>query len=98
MRWGETWYQGTADAVYQNLNLLLDFAPDLVAIFGADHIYRMDIGQMLAFHQAQRADVTVAALPVPVEWTSGFGVMVAQPDGRLVGLENIQCYRPQMAV
>jgi len=88
MRWGETWYQGTADAVYQNLNLLLDFAPDLVAIFGADHIYRMDIGQMLAFHQAQRADVTVAALPVPVERASGFGVMVTEPDGRLVGFEE----------
>ena len=88
MRWSETWYQGTADAVYQNLNLLLDFAPDLVAIFGADHIYRMDIGQMLAFHQAQRADVTVAALPVPIERAGGFGVMVTDPDGRLVRFEE----------
>ena len=96
MRWGETWYQGTADAVYQNLNLLLDFAPDLVAIFGADHIYRMDIGQMLAFHQAQRADVTVAALPVPVERASGFGVMVAEPDGRLVGFEEKPASPPPM--
>ena len=96
MRWGETWYQGTADAVYQNLNLLLDFAPDLVAIFGADHIYRMDIGQMLAFHQAQRADVTVAALPVPVERASGFGVMVAEPDGRLVGFEEKPVSPPPM--
>jgi len=90
------WYQGTADAVYQNLNLLLDFAPDLVAIFGADHIYRMDIGQMLAFHQAQRADVTVAALPVPVERASGFGVMVAEPDGRLVGFEEKPASPPPM--
>ncbi len=96
MRWGETWYQGTADAVYQNLNLLLDFAPDLVAIFGADHIYRMDIGQMLAFHQAQRADVTVAALPVPVERASGFGVMVTEPDGRLVGFEEKPASPPPM--
>lgn len=96
MRWGETWYQGTADAVYQNLNLLLDFAPDLVAIFGADHIYRMDIGQMLAFHQAHRADVTVAALPVPVERAGGFGVMVTESNGLLVGFEEKPASPPPM--
>ena len=50
MRWGEDWYQGTADAVYQNLNLIQDFRPDLIAVFGADHIYRMDLNQMVAFH------------------------------------------------
>lgn len=88
MRWGETWYQGTADAVYQNLNLLLDFAPDVIAIFGADHIYRMDIGQMLAFHQDRRADMTVAALPVPVAQARSFGVMATEPDGRIVRFEE----------
>src|SRR5437870_13216969 len=56
----------------------------------------MDIGQMLAFHQAQRADVTVAALPVPVERASGFGVMVAEPDGRLVGFEEKPVSPPPM--
>src|SRR5207302_7134435 len=79
MRWGETWYQGTADAVYQNLNLLLDFAPDLVAIFGADHIYRMDIGQMLAFHQAQRGDGNAASPSAPVQRRSRIGMMAAAP-------------------
>jgi len=88
MRWGETWYQGTADAVYQNLNLLLDFAPDVIAIFGADHIYRMDIGQMLAFHQDRRADITVAAQPVPVAQARSFGVMATEPDGRIVRFEE----------
>ncbi len=88
MRWGETWYQGTADAVYQNLNLLLDFAPDIVAIFGADHVYRMDIGQMLAFHQERRADITVAALPVPVQQAASFGIMAADPDGRITRFEE----------
>ena len=72
MRRGEIWYQGTADAVYQNLNLLRDFHPDIIAIFGADHIYRMDIGQMLAFHLERAADVTVAALPVPIQRASSF--------------------------
>lgn len=88
MRWGETWYQGTADAVYQNLNLLLDFAPDLVAIFGSDHIYRMDITQMLSFAQERRADITVAALPVPVNQASSFGIIATEPDGRIVRFEE----------
>lgn len=88
MRWGETWYQGTADAVYQNLNLLLDFAPDIVAIFGADHIYRMDIGQMLTFHQERHADITVAALPVPAQQAASFGIMAAEPDGRITRFEE----------
>jgi len=57
MRGGETWYQGTADAVFQNLNLIRDFGPELVAVFGADHIYRMDLHQMINFHLASRADL-----------------------------------------
>lgn len=88
MRWGETWYQGTADAVYQNLNLLLDFSPDIVAIFGADHVYRMDIGQMLTYHLDRRADITVAALPVPLEQGPVFGIMDANEDGRIGHFEE----------
>ncbi|MDQ7849844.1 MAG: glucose-1-phosphate adenylyltransferase [Armatimonadota bacterium] len=88
MRRGETWYQGTADAVYQNLNLLRDFHPDIVAIFGADHIYRMDVGQMLAFHLERQADVTVAALPVPVERATGFGILEVDRDHRVIGFEE----------
>ncbi len=88
MRWGEQWYRGTADAVYQNLNLLRDFNPDIVMIFGADHIYRMDINQMLAFHIERDAQVTVAALPVPIEQASEFGIIEADADGRIAGFEE----------
>ncbi len=88
MRWGESWYRGTADAVFQNLNLIRDVDPDLVAIFGADHIYRMDLQQMVDAHLARRADVTVAALPVPIETASGFGIIDADADGRIVGWEE----------
>jgi glucose-1-phosphate adenylyltransferase len=82
------WYEGTADAVYHNLNLIRDFAPDLVAVFGADHIYRMDINQMISFHVEQRAEVTVAALPVPLHAASGFGIIEANRDGRVTGFEE----------
>jgi len=82
------WYEGTADAVYHNLNLIRDFAPGLVAVFGADHIYRMDINQMISFHIAQRAEVTVAALPVPLHAASGFGIIEANRDGRVTGFEE----------
>ncbi len=75
MRIGESWYQGTADAIFQNLNLLEDNKPDLVAVFGADHIYRMDIAQMIEFHQERKAAVTVATLPVPIEEASEFGIV-----------------------
>src|SRR5260370_16462137 len=67
MRFGSAWYRGTADAVLQNLNLIDDFGPDVVAIFGSDHVYRMDVNQMLAFHQEAGAEVTIAARPVPLE-------------------------------
>ena len=60
MRMGESWYQGTADAIFQNLNLIEDIKPDLVAVFGADHIYRMDMQQMIEFHLERKAAVTVA--------------------------------------
>jgi len=75
MRMGETWYQGTADAIFQNLNLLDDTKPDLVAVFGADHIYRMDIQQMIEFHMDRKAAVTVATLPVAVDEANQFGIV-----------------------
>ncbi len=75
MRLGESWYQGTADAIFQNLNLLDDTKPDLVAVFGADHIYRMDVQQMIDFHVERKAAVSIATLPVPVEESRHFGVL-----------------------
>jgi len=76
-------FEGTSDAVYQNLSLLEDHHPDMVAVFGADHIYRMDVRQMARFHINNRADVTIAALPVPLEQARGFGVIGADADGRI---------------
>lgn len=87
-RWGENWYQGTADAIYQNLNIIRDFRPDLVAIFGADHIYRVDINQMVAFHLENSAEVTVAALPVPVAEARSFGVIQVDESQRILGFEE----------
>ncbi len=83
MRLGEMWYRGSADAVLQNLNLIDDFQPDFVAVFGADHIYRMDINQMVAFHRERRADVTVAARPVPLAEAHDFGVLEVDKTGRV---------------
>jgi len=84
MRIGEVWFRGSADAVLQNLNLIDDFDPDLVAVFGADHIYRMDVNQMVAFHRENEADVTVAARPAPLSEASSFGNLVVDPTGRIV--------------
>src|SRR5436853_6117188 len=72
---GETWYRGTADAIYQNINLIEQSDPHLVAIFSADHIYRMDISSMIAFHEQKRAEITVAAIPVERRFSSDFGVI-----------------------
>ncbi len=83
MRAGDGWYEGTANAVYQNLNLIEDYDPDFVAVFGADHIYRMDIDQMVRFHVNQHADVTVASLPVPLGEASGFGIVETDAEGRV---------------
>ncbi|MBI2875946.1 MAG: glucose-1-phosphate adenylyltransferase [Candidatus Tectomicrobia bacterium] len=88
MRMGKHWYRGTADAVYQNLALILHEKPDYVCIFGADHIYTMDIRQMLEFHIARRSEITVAALAVPIEETSAFGVIEVGPDGRMTGYQE----------
>ena len=88
MNSGAGWYSGTADAVFQNMNLILDFTPDVVAVFGADHIYRMDIRHMLRFHREREADVTVATLPVPVASAQGFGIVEVDQNSRIVGFEE----------
>jgi glucose-1-phosphate adenylyltransferase len=80
----ETWYQGTADAIFQNINLIEQANPDVVAIFGADHIYRMNIATMVEYHQQKGAAVTVAAIPVDRRLAADFGVIECRPDGRIV--------------
>lgn len=88
MRTGSTWYQGTADAIYQNKNLIEDENPELVCVFGGDHIYKMDIRQMLALHRLKKADLTIAAIPVPSAKATGFGVIEIDNDYRVIGWEE----------
>jgi glucose-1-phosphate adenylyltransferase len=80
---GPEGFRGPADAIYQNLHVVERYEPDVVAVFAADHVYRMDVRQMVEFHEMRDADVTIAAVPVPVEMASSFGVMVARADGRI---------------
>tara|TARA_R110002073_G_scaffold332410_3_gene518331 strand:+ start:56752 stop:58197 length:1446 start_codon:yes stop_codon:yes gene_type:complete len=84
-RVGEFWYRGTADSVFQNLNLIRDSGADTVAIFGGDHIYKCAVDQMEAEHHANRADLTVAAFPVPQHEAHQFGVIDVDGDGRVIG-------------
>ncbi|MGZ6141779.1 MAG: glucose-1-phosphate adenylyltransferase [Myxococcales bacterium] len=87
-RTGPEWYRGSADAIYQNLNLVTDEEPQYVFVFGADHIYRMNVQQMLDFHIAQKADCTVAAIPVPIEEASQFGIVTADESGRMTDFQE----------
>ncbi len=81
-------FRGTADAVHQNLALIEQHAPDMVAVFAADHVYRMDVRQMLQFHCECDADVTVAATQVPIEQASSFGVIVAGHKGEILDFQE----------
>jgi glucose-1-phosphate adenylyltransferase len=83
MRTGTDWYKGSADAIYQNLNLITDEAPELVFVFGADHVYQMDVRQMEAFHLEMKAQCTVAAIPVPIEEGSDFGIIAVDDHWRI---------------
>jgi glucose-1-phosphate adenylyltransferase len=85
---GEQWYRGTADAIYQNLRFIEASGPEYVVIFGGDHIYKMDISQMLAYHRMNKADVTVAALEVTAEEASRFGVLSVDDDLRVTSFEE----------
>lgn len=76
-------FRGTADAVYQNLALIEQHAPDIVAVFAADHVYRMDVRQMVQFHRDCDADVTIAATQVPIELASSFGIIAAGHNGEI---------------
>jgi glucose-1-phosphate adenylyltransferase len=80
----ESWYSGTADAVYQNLNIIRSHQPEFILILAGDHIYKMDYGPMLAEHVERQADMTVGCLEVPLEMAKGFGVMSVDEQGRVV--------------
>lgn len=83
MRTGSNWYRGTADAIYQNVFHITDEDPDYVCIFGGDHIYKMDVSQMLDFHKENNADLTISAIPIPIEEASEFGIMEVDENWRL---------------
>jgi glucose-1-phosphate adenylyltransferase len=85
MRYGPKWFEGSADAIYQNLNIITDEEPEHTFVFGADHVYRMDVRQMLEYHQDNDSDLTVAAIPVPRAEASDFGIIEMAPDGRMIG-------------
>ena len=85
MRKGPFWFRGTADAVYQNLELIFDERPDVVCIFGGDHIYKMDVNQMLQEHLANEADLTIATIPVPLHEAHQFGIVEIDENWRVTG-------------
>jgi len=85
MRTGPKWFEGSADAIYQNLNIITDEQPDYTFVFGADHVYRMDVRQMLTFHKDKKADLTVAAIPIPLEEAHEFGIIEVDEEGRMIG-------------
>jgi glucose-1-phosphate adenylyltransferase len=89
MRTGERWYTGTADAVFQNLHVLWDANPEHVAVFGGDHIYKMNVAEMYRFHVKRRATLTVACVPVPIEEAADtFGVMEVDEKSHIIGFEE----------
>ena len=92
----ESWYQGTADAIFQNINLIEQSDPHFVAIFGGDHIYRMNVAGMIDFHIAKRAEVTVAAIPAPRVQAAEFGVIETGDDGQIVGFHEKNPEAPAM--
>ena len=92
----EDWYRGTADAIYQNINLIEQADPHVVVIFGADHIYRMNIREMIEFHVAKKASATVAAIPVARQMAIEFGVIEANSDNAVIGFHEKRADAPTM--
>ncbi|CAN5631480.1 glucose-1-phosphate adenylyltransferase [soil metagenome] len=97
MRRGPHWFAGSADAIYQNLNLIGDETPDVVCVFGADHIYRMDVRQMVDRHLATGAGVTVAAIPVNLDAAKSFGVIETEGGTRIKAFHEKLQNPPPMA-
>jgi len=88
MNLGREWFRGSADAVFQNLDVLANERPAYVCVFGADHIYQMDVCQMLEFHRERGADVTLATIPVPVQEMSSFGIADCDDERRVIGFRE----------
>lgn len=84
MRTGSDWYRGTADAIYQNVFHITDEDPDYVCIFGGDHIYKMDVSQMLDYHKEKDADLSISAIPIPISEAHEFGIIEVDDDWKLI--------------
>ena len=82
------WYTGTANAIYQNLDYMEQYNPDYLLILSGDHIYKMDYEIMLNYHKANKADITIACMPVPIEEANRFGIMVTDESGRVTEFEE----------
>jgi glucose-1-phosphate adenylyltransferase len=95
-RTGKTWYRGSADAVWQCQHVIGDEDPELVCIFGGDHVYKMDVRQMIGFHQQVKADATVAAIPVTREEARDLGVIQVDDRGRIVAFHEKVADPPTM--
>jgi glucose-1-phosphate adenylyltransferase len=95
-RTGKTWYRGSADAVWQCQHVINDERPELVCIFGGDHVYKMDVRQMIAFHRGVRADATVAAIPVPRHQAGDLGILEVDAAGRIVAFHEKVADPPAM--
>jgi glucose-1-phosphate adenylyltransferase len=91
-----SWYAGTADAIYQNIDIIRAHAPEYVLILAGDHIYKMDYGTMLANHVETGSDITVGCIEVPIEQASAFGVMAIDEDSRIVEFEEKPAHPPAM--
>jgi glucose-1-phosphate adenylyltransferase len=87
-RTGKSWFKGSADAVYQTQHVITDEDPELVCIFGGDHVYKMDVRQMLAEHLERNAEVTVAGIPIPKAEAKAFGVIEADESGRIIAFHE----------
>lgn len=95
MRIGNDWYRGTADAVYQNKLHIIDENPEYVCVFGGDHIYKMDVFQMIKYHKKNHADLTISAIPIPIEEASEFGIMEVDDNWKLVNFVEKPQHAPR---
>jgi len=95
-RTGSSWFKGSADAIYQSLNVITDEEPDYVAVFGGDHMYKMDVRQMIDAHISTDADATVAVIPVPVEEARAFGILEIDDRGKVIAFDEKPMHPKEM--
>lgn len=95
MRTGGSWYLGTADAVWQNIFHIHDEDPKFICVFGGDHIYKMDVSQMLQYHKKHNADLTISAIPIPIEEASEFGIIEVDENWRLINFVEKPQHQPK---